>query len=63
MTETQQQDEVERRARDCLAKAAYLEWVASTTSDTQLKTTYTRLSFEWQKEAENKSSDHVGGRD
>jgi len=33
---TEQQDEVETREQDCVAKAAYLEWAAGTTGDSQL---------------------------
>jgi hypothetical protein len=62
MVETEQQDEGERRAQNCLAKAAYLEWAATTTGDSQLRELYTKLSSEWLKEAQNKSPDHVGGR-
>ncbi len=61
MSETEQHDEA-WRAQDCLAKAAYVAWVASITADSQVKKIYMQLSSEWQKEAENKSPDHVGGR-
>ena len=63
MAETQQQeDEVERRAQGCLAKAAYCEWAASVTGDSQRKDFYRRLSSEWRKEAQNKSPEPLGGR-
>jgi hypothetical protein len=60
MDETQQQDEAARRPEDCLAKTAYLKWAASFIGDKELNSYYTRLSSEWEKEAQNKSPDHVG---
>ena len=36
MSETEQHDEA-WRAQDCLAKAAYVAWVASITADSQCK--------------------------
>ena len=47
----EQQDGVETREQDCVAKAAYLEWAAGTTGDSQLRKLYIQLSSEWLKEA------------
>ena len=47
-----QEQEAEKRAQNCLAKAAYCKWVASITADKQVKDYYARLSDEWKKEAE-----------
>jgi hypothetical protein len=52
MSETEQQDEAEKRAQTCLAKAIYCKWAASVTGDKELKDYYTRLSSEWQKDAQ-----------
>jgi hypothetical protein len=49
---TTPEQEAEKRAQNCLAKAAYCKWVASITADKTLKDLYVRLSTEWQKEAE-----------
>jgi hypothetical protein len=49
---TEQQDEVATRERDCDAKAAYLEWAAGTTGDSQLRKFCKQLSSEWLKEAQ-----------
>ena len=57
MDGTEQQDEANRRAQECLAKAAYIEWATATISDGPLKAVYTRRSAEWRKEAENKNPD------
>ena len=48
----EQQDGVETREQDCVAKAAYLEWAAGTTGDSQLSKFYKQLSSEWLKEAQ-----------
>jgi hypothetical protein len=47
-----EQDEAEKRAENCLAKAAYCKWVASITPDQEYRQYCTRLSVQWQKEAE-----------
>jgi hypothetical protein len=49
---TTPEQEAEKRAQNCLAKAAYCKWVASITADKQLRECYLQLSTEWQKEAE-----------
>ena len=46
------EQEAEKRAQNCLAKAAYCKWLASITADKPLKDYYVHLSTEWQKEAE-----------
>jgi hypothetical protein len=43
--------EDERRALDCLAKAAYCKWVVSVTTDQQMRDYYVKLSVAWEKEA------------
>jgi hypothetical protein len=48
---TEQGDELKTREQDCVAKAAYLEWAAGTTGDSQLRKLYIQLSSEWLKEA------------
>ena len=48
----EQQDGVETREQDCVAKAAYLEWAAGTTGDGQLGKFYEQLSSEWLKGAQ-----------
>jgi hypothetical protein len=40
------------RAQNCLAKGDYCKWVASITPDQEIKQYCTRLSVQWQKEAE-----------
>jgi hypothetical protein len=45
-----EQDEAERRANDCLAKAAYCKWLASISTN-YWKHYYTRLADEWRQEA------------
>ena len=52
MAKAPEQDEKQRRAENCLAKAAYCKWLASITADKPLRDQYARLSTEWQKEAE-----------
>jgi hypothetical protein len=37
--------EAERRAEDCLAKAAYCKWVVSVTTDQQMRDYYVKLSI------------------
>jgi hypothetical protein len=49
---TTPEQEAEKRAQNCRAKAAYCEWLASITTDKSLKERYVRLSTEWQKGAE-----------
>jgi hypothetical protein len=49
---TPEQDEQQRRAENCLAKAAYCKWVVSIMPNEELRQFYTRLSVQWQKEAE-----------
>jgi hypothetical protein len=49
---TPEQDQAEKRAQNCLAKAAYCKWVASITADQEFKQYCIRLSAQWQKEAE-----------
>jgi hypothetical protein len=44
-------DERERRAQNCLAKAAYCKWVADFTPDQEFKRYCIRFSVQWQKEA------------
>jgi hypothetical protein len=43
--------EDERRAQDCLAKAAYCKWVAGMETDKGLRAFYVKLSVAWEKEA------------
>jgi hypothetical protein len=47
-----EQDQAEKRAQNCLAKAAYCKWLASVTADQEFKQYCIRLSVQWQKEAE-----------
>jgi hypothetical protein len=49
---TTPEQEAEKRAQNCLAKAAYCKWVASITADKQLRECYFQLSTKWQKETE-----------
>jgi hypothetical protein len=49
---TPEPNQTERRAQNCLAKAAYCKWVASIAPDQDFKRYCIRLSVEWQKEAE-----------
>jgi hypothetical protein len=46
------EDDREKRAQNCLAKAGYCKWVASITADKQYKDYCARLSDEWKMEAE-----------
>jgi hypothetical protein len=41
----------ERRAQDCLAKAAYCKWLLGVTTDKDLHAFYAKLSVEWEREA------------
>jgi hypothetical protein len=42
----------DRQAESCLAKAAYCKWAASVTTGPQFKEYYAHLSAQWQKEAD-----------
>jgi hypothetical protein len=48
---TAKEDEVERQAENCLAKAAYCRWVASITADKQYKQLLAELARSWEEEA------------
>jgi hypothetical protein len=44
-------DELERRAEDCLAKAKYCEWAATATTDKDYRTYLLMLAAQWKQAA------------